>query len=85
MKNHNKTPMALLAVALLSICICFNSYAISPAEAAEQARNSTNGKILKVKTRKDGSYKVKVLMPNGQVKSISVSNPSTSNLHDSDK
>lgn len=73
------TPSALLVAMLLLLSVCFNAHALSAAEAAEQARNSTGGKVLQVKPRDDGRYKVKVLMPSGQVKSISVGNPSTEN------
>lgn len=55
-----------------------NAHALSPAEAAEQASNSTGGKVLQVKSRKDGNYRVKILMPNGQVRNISVGNSSES-------
>lgn len=81
MKTHitpsTTTPSALLAAMLLLLSACFNVHALSAAEAAEQARSSTGGKVLQVKPRDDGRYKVKVLMPNGQVKSISVGDSST--------
>lgn len=48
--------------------------ALSPAEAAEQAKAHTGGKVLKVKALGDDHYKVKVLMPNGQVRSVPIGN-----------
>ncbi len=67
----------LLRVCLLfclSIGLCTPTSAIaqslSPAQAAEQARAQTGGKVLKVKRKKEGGYRVKVLMPNGQVRNI---------------
>jgi len=77
MKAYTKILYPSLATTLLLLSVCLNAHALSPAEAAEQARNSTGGKILQVKTRNDGRYRVKVLLPNGQVKSISVGNAST--------
>jgi len=45
---------------------------LSPAEAASSARQSTGGKILKVRPLKNGStdYRIKVLLPEGRVRNI---------------
>ncbi len=47
----------------------------SPAEAADSARSFTQGKVLSVKPFRDNDavhYRVKVLLPNGQVRYIFV-------------
>ncbi len=49
-----------------------NAQASSPAEAAREARERTGGKVLKVKSTDRGQYRVKVLMPGGQVKNINI-------------
>lgn len=59
------------------LCLCANVHAMTPAEAAEQARKSTGGKVLQVKPRDNGQYRVKVLMPNGQVRSLSINGSAT--------
>jgi uncharacterized membrane protein YkoI len=43
----------------------------SPAQAAEIARKRTGGRVLSVKSGKDG-YRVKVLTPGGEVRYVKV-------------
>ncbi|MFZ1537858.1 MAG: hypothetical protein WAT23_10815 [Chromatiaceae bacterium] len=43
--------------------------AASPAQAAEQVRRQTGGKVLSVREQ-DGGYEVKVLTPSGEVRSV---------------
>jgi hypothetical protein len=43
--------------------------AASPAQAAEQVRRQTGGKVLSVRER-DGGYEVKVLTASGEVRSV---------------
>jgi hypothetical protein len=47
----------------------------SASDAAAIATAQTGGKVLRVKERKVGNYRVKVLMPNGQVRHIIVGKP----------
>jgi hypothetical protein len=44
----------------------------SAAQAAEQVRRQTGGRILSVQER-DGGYEVKVLTPSGEVRSVYIS------------
>ncbi|MEO0443005.1 MAG: hypothetical protein AAFZ92_04590 [Pseudomonadota bacterium] len=44
----------------------------SEAEAAAAARAQTQGKVLQVKKAAGDQYRVKVLMPNGQVRTLSI-------------
>ena len=72
--HHSKPQLTSL---LLSIFIVLTSNWViaqpsSPAEAAEEARQQTGGKVLKVKTDENNRYRVKVLMPAGQVKTITI-------------
>lgn len=73
MTNHRLK--ILLSTVILSATIGLgSSYSVaqsSAAEAAEIASQRTGGKVLKVKTR-GSSYRVKVLMPTGQVKTITI-------------
>ncbi len=43
--------------------------AASPAQAAEQVRRQTGGKVLSVREQ-NGGYEVKVLTPSGEVRSV---------------
>jgi hypothetical protein len=47
---------------------------LSPAEAADSVRNVTGGKVLKIQPPKSGStdYRVKMLLPEGKVRSMIV-------------
>ncbi len=70
--QHWLLRFCLLFCLSFSLCIPVNAIAqsLSPGEAAEQAKARTGGKVLKVKQKKEGGYRVKVLMPNGQVRNI---------------
>ncbi len=58
---------------LLVLCFSANAFAQSSAsEAAAIAKAQTGGKVLQVKQNKTGRYRVKVLMPNGQMRLIVV-------------
>ena len=74
MRAHLSRTLTLCLTTVTLLLLSTNVHALSPAEAAEQARSSTGGKVLQVKPRKDGRYRVKILMPNGQVRSIPVGN-----------
>ncbi|MFT6387687.1 MAG: hypothetical protein ACJAUP_001059 [Cellvibrionaceae bacterium] len=76
--------LTLFLTTITLLLSCVYAQALSPAEAAEQAR-STGGKVLQVRSRKDGGYRVKILMPNGQVQSISVGNSPEAKSERSDK
>jgi hypothetical protein len=60
------------------LCLCFGiglsavTQALSPADAAEAARTRTGGKVLQVKAGDNGEYRVKVLMPSGQVRYLNI-------------
>lgn len=63
----------ILATLLLTAFLSANSFAQSSAsEAAAIAKAQTGGKVLQVKQNKTGRYRVKVLMPNGQMRLIVV-------------
>lgn len=64
--NHR----TILAIALL----IFSSlgFALTENEAAKRAQEITGGKVLQVKASVSGDYRVKVLMPNGQVRKITI-------------
>lgn len=61
---------------------------LSPSDAAASARNFTNGKVLKVDptTGKKVDYRVKMLLPEGQVRNIIIDGNSGEahfrNIHD---
>ncbi len=63
---------------LFALCFSSNTFAQSSAsEAAAIAKAQTGGKVLQVKQNKTGRYRVKVLMPNGQMRLIVVGQPRT--------
>jgi len=65
----------ILATLLFTTSLSANTFAQSSAsEAAAMAKAQTGGKVLQVKQNKTGRYRVKVLMPNGQMRLIIVSN-----------
>lgn len=66
--------LAAVWLSLMTAVISMPTLALSPAEAAEKARASTGGRVLKVKQADQNRYRVKVLMPNGQVRNLSVGN-----------
>ncbi len=72
-------------ILLMLMSLSCHIYALSPAEAAEQARASTGGKVLQVRAQEEGKYRVKVLLPNGQVRTISISDSGSSNNQKSKK
>lgn len=69
---------AIAAYLCLGLSLVLSSFTsaqqLSPAEAADSAREATGGKILKVKpvSGKKADYRVKVLLPEGQVHNILV-------------
>jgi hypothetical protein len=50
----------------------------SASDVAATAASQTGGKVLQVKENKAGNYRVKVLMPNGQIRHIIIDNPNSS-------
>lgn len=56
----------------LTLLSCHTAAQSSPAEAAEIVKQRTGGKVLKIKTQKDSKYRVKVLLPTGQVKTVNI-------------
>jgi|GEM_PF-3253352 len=62
----------LLSMLLLMTSLSTTAQKLSPSDAAKSARHITGGKILKVKSPDSGSqdYRVKILSPKGQVRSI---------------
>lgn len=64
---------------VLSLSLAGNALAQSSAsDAAAIAKAQTGGKVLQVKQSKAGRYRVKVLMPNGQMRHVVVGKPNTS-------
>jgi hypothetical protein len=68
----NKLCQLLISIAIVLCSTGVVAQSSSPAEAAKEARERTGGKVLKVKDSDKGNYRVKVLMPGGQVKTIKV-------------
>lgn len=69
----------ILPSLLLGLCLACNAYAqSSKSDAAAIAKAQTGGKVLQVKQKKAGHYRVKVLMPNGQMRHIVVGKPKPS-------
>jgi predicted aspartyl protease len=70
--------MNILPSLVLGLCLACNAYAYaqsSKSDAAAIAKAQTGGKVLQVKQKKAGHYRVKVLMPNGQMRHIVVGKP----------
>lgn len=76
---HKLLQTNILPSLVLSLCLTCNAYAQSSApDAAAIAKAQTGGKVLQVKQKKAGHYRVKVLMPNGQMRHIIVGKPKPS-------
>ena len=68
--------LSLIFAIALSLGLTSNTVAqTSKSDAAAIAKAQTGGKVLQVKHNKSGYYRVKVLMPNGQVRHIIISKP----------
>ena len=70
--NNHKHLVPILLSLLLSLFSNNSLAQSSPAEAAEVARQDTGGKVLKVKKQKNNHYRVKVLLPTGQVNTLTI-------------
>lgn len=70
----NRTVMLVSMIAILTGALGQPALAqqLSPAQAADSARNVTGGKVLKVHPPKPGStdYRVKMLLPEGKVRNV---------------
>ena len=73
MSMYKVAKTTFLVSSLCALCISTGTWAQSSAsEAAAIATAKTGGKVLQVKQSKPGLYRVKVLMPNGQMRLIVV-------------
>jgi hypothetical protein len=82
---HKYSPSNLLPRLILSLILAIalspTSHTVaqtSKSDAAAIAKAQTGGKVLQVKHNKAGYYRVKVLMPNGQMRHIIISKPNAS-------
>ena len=76
---HKLLKINILPSLVLGLCLACNTYAqSSKSDAAAIAKAQTGGKVLQVKQKKAGHYRVKVLMPNGQMRHIIVGKPKPS-------
>jgi sulfite reductase beta subunit-like hemoprotein len=68
-----------LFICLVVLCLSPTAGAQStPAEAADEARKRTGGKVIWVKGSK-GNYQVRVMMPNGQLRHVKIRDKSQAN------
>ena len=84
---HKYSPSNLLPRPILSLILAI-ALSLSPtnntiaqtskSDGAAIAKAQTGGKVLQVKRNKAGYYRVKVLMPNGQMRHIIISKPNVS-------
>jgi|GEM_PF-2252373 len=72
--------LPLIVAALLCLPVTLaQAQAIGPSEAASKVRQSVGGKVLKVKASPDKTkYYVKVLLPGGKVRTVTVDRKSGS-------
>ena len=75
--SHSKGLYTRISASLLSLLLAVTVQAqrLSPSEAADSARNHTGGKVLKVKSPQGGNntdYRIKVLLPQGKVRNVTV-------------
>jgi hypothetical protein len=71
--------LSLFLAIILSLGLTANTAAqASKSDAAAIAKAQTGGRVLQVKQNKAGHYRVKVLMPNGQMRHIIIGKPNPS-------